>query len=198
MTQETPEEWAARTVANRLAYIASPEEYTATIVQMIGEACASARTEAVDAYMMGDDFKRLLARAGESAFDSAYTDWKLALGKVIPGDYLDYCDAKHAVAKVKELLIAARLEALEEAAKIAETVKTGSVYFVDGLPNAGSVIGGEIIAAAIRERMKAIPMTGTETITSAGAIPQSTKIDRSWKPGSGIPWFELPDDGNKP
>lgn len=41
---------------------------------------------------------------------------------------------------------------VEECAKIAETVKSGPLYYVDGIPNAGSVIGGEHIAAAIRSR----------------------------------------------
>ena len=40
----------------------------------------------------------------------------------------------------------------EACAKVAETIKAGSVYLVNGYPNAIGVIGGEVIAEAIRAR----------------------------------------------
>lgn len=39
---------------------------------------------------------------------------------------------------------------VEVCAQLAEQTKTGPVYYVDGKPNAQPVIGGDIIAAAIR------------------------------------------------
>lgn len=40
----------------------------------------------------------------------------------------------------------------EACAKIAETLECGPIYYVDGRPNAGTVIGGKHIAEAIRAR----------------------------------------------
>ena len=51
---------------------------------------------------------------------------------------------------VRARIAAAVAEERERCARIAETVKTGPIYWVDGWPNAGSVIGGDIIAEAIR------------------------------------------------
>lgn len=39
---------------------------------------------------------------------------------------------------------------IETCAKIAETMKSGPIYYVNGRPNAHPIIGGEHIAAAIR------------------------------------------------
>lgn len=56
---------------------------------------------------------------------------------------------------IAEAIRQTRTEALEEAAKIAETIESGPFYWADGRPNAGVVIGGQHIAAAIREKAKA-------------------------------------------
>jgi hypothetical protein len=49
--------------------------------------------------------------------------------------------------------IAAAIKAEREAcAEVAKTTKSGPVYYVDGRPNAAAVIGGDVIAAAIRAR----------------------------------------------
>ena len=56
-------------------------------------------------------------------------------------------------ARVKELeegIHSTRSQTIEECAKVAESMKSGPVYFVDGKPNAGVVVGGENIAKAIR------------------------------------------------
>lgn len=49
--------------------------------------------------------------------------------------------------------VAAAIKAEREAcAEVAKTTNSGPVYYVDGRPNAAAVIGGDIIANAIRAR----------------------------------------------
>lgn len=57
-------------------------------------------------------------------------------------------------AAIPDAIRVARFKALEEAAKIAETIDSGPTYWADGRPNAGVVIGGQHIASAIRQHAK--------------------------------------------
>lgn len=62
----------------------------------------------------------------------------------------DYADAADIIERHQKEIEAIRNRTIEECAKVAETLESGPIYWIDGRPCAGGVVGGEHIAKAIR------------------------------------------------